>query len=195
MTWFAQRVLAEEHLDADPDVVQGVLVDPDALARLTPLVARIEVGRVEDGGGDVGQDAEGGGDGARAAVERWTWQLVGISAVGVRAAPRFTTLMAVRPGEVRFRPDPSRTGRSAAEGRIIVAPDDRGWAAVHLDLTARVELPLPRMAGRAVRRAMWETMRAGGARFADALVADLGGVDRVGLQVTRSGGTAARSAG
>ncbi|WP_157965462.1 hypothetical protein [Euzebya rosea] len=160
MTCFAQRVIANDVLDVEHDRVFDVLADPDCLATLTPLVARI------DTNGD-----------------RWTWQLVEVSALGVTATARFTTLMDIGTDAIRFRPAPDVDERASATGHLEVTPEADGRTRVAIDLTATVELPLPRMMSRPVTAVMFATMRGGGSRFADNLLDHLGNPGRRGMEV------------
>jgi hypothetical protein len=178
MTRFAQRILSDDRIRVAAPTLHRCLTSPEALAELTPLVAAIS--------------AEG---------DRWVWQLVGISALGITAAPSFTTLMDVGETRIGFEPDPGRPERASATGFIVVEPDGPDHTRVAIDLTATVELPLPQAAGRAVRRVMYRTMRAGGTRFAEALLHRLGDPPHRGLHVrpgpapdaaTPGGGTAGR---
>jgi carbon monoxide dehydrogenase subunit G len=179
---FAQRILSSDRIEAAPEPLRDVLGSPALLAELTPLVQGIEV-----------------------AGDRWRWQLVGITALGISAAPAFTTVMAVEPTRIAFRPDPSRPERASATGHISVEPDGPDHTVVAIDLTATVDLRLPSVAARAVRSVMYSTMRAGGARFADNLLAHLGDPPHRGLDVrpgptpgpavTGRGGSGRRRAG
>ena len=160
MTLFTQRVIADDVLAVEPGRVFDVLADPNCLATLTPLVARIET----DG-------------------ERWTWQLVEVSALGVTATARFTTLMDIGSEAIRFRPATDVDERASATGHLEVTADETGGTRVAIDLTATVELPLPRMMSRPVTAVMFATMRGGGSRFADNLLDHLGNPDRRGMEV------------
>lgn len=168
MPTFAQRITADDVLDAAPEAVWPVFADPHQLAALAPLVDRIA--------------AEGA---------RWRWHLTGINRLGMTAAPVFTTLVAVDGTAMDFAPDPARQERAAARGRLEVVAAADGGTRVLLDLTATVELPLPALAERGVTRVMYTTLKAGGTRFADNLVAALGHPARRGLAVRRAAVVAA----
>lgn len=157
---FSQRLVADDRFDAPPEQVRAIFDDPERLAELTPLVAEI----TESG-------------------DRWRWKLVGITRLGITAAPAFTTVIDADDHGMAFSPDPTRSERATAAGRLTVRPD-HGGTEVELDVTASVELPLPSMMGGAVRGAMRSTLKAGGARFADNLVAALGDPSRRGLRTT-----------
>ncbi len=160
MSTFAQRITSNDRIQVDPVALHEVLVTSKMLARLTPLVASIDV----DG-------------------ERWTWQLVGVNALGINAAPAFTTLMNIDDRRIAFEPDPTTDERATATGVITVEPDGPAHTVVAIDLTATVDLPLPRMTTRAVQSVMFSTMKAGGARFAENLLRHLGNPPHRGLDV------------
>lgn len=161
MPRFSQTVLSDDQIQIAPEALWEVLVDPDLLAELTPLVDRIT--QLED---------------------RWTWRLVTVNALGMRAAPEFTTLIRLHDGtRIDFEPDPSAEERASAEGFLTVGPDGDGGARIAIDVTATVELPLPTVMGRPVRRVMFQTMKAGGTRFARNLLAHLGNPPHRGLDV------------
>ena len=130
-----------------------VLTDPAVLAALTPLVHSIE--------------PEG---------EQWRWTLIGIDGLGIRAQPSFTEHMAfVDDREIVFTPapPPDQTERAAVEGSYRLDPAT-GGCTVSIDLTVRVDLPLPGLARRSVETIMTSTMRTTGQRFAANLYEHLG---------------------
>lgn len=121
-----------------------VLTDPDLLARLTPLLRRI--------------DADG---------DRWRWQMSGLEVLGVGFAPLFTERMRWTPQsriDFSHEPAPGVTEQAGAEGHyeLTDTPDGTRLAIV---LGLEVELPLPRLAAPAVRAVMTATMRGIGDRF------------------------------
>lgn len=163
MTRFRTTVRTDDIVQVEPDRIWSVLHDPDLLAELTPAVAQITT----DG-------------------DRWCWRLVGINAMGVSAAPSFTERMSFDEDARRidFRHDPP-AGKSEAAGatgtyHLIVTADG---TYVGIELTAHVDLPLPKLAGGAVRGVMDRTIVAGGQRFADRLMAHLHITRSRGIQV------------
>jgi carbon monoxide dehydrogenase subunit G len=154
MTRFSRRHVAEADVPAARQEIWAVLSDPDLLAGMTPLIDRITTH------GDV-----------------WCWQLGGISALGVRAAPSFTERMAFTPGErIDFRHDPPPGGdeRAGADGVYTLADLGDAGTRLSIDITIWVDLPLPRVSRRAVERVMAESMARTGDRFAQNLYAHLG---------------------
>jgi carbon monoxide dehydrogenase subunit G len=165
MPTFSQRVLSDDRIDTSPGEVWEVLVTPELLARLTPLVDRITVD------GDL-----------------WHWRLTPVSGLGMTEAPEFTTLMHLEEGRrISFEPAPGADDRASAVGELRVDADGDGTT-VAIDITASVDLPLPGLMGRAVRGVMFQTMKAGGSRFARNMLAHLGDPPHRGLHV-RSGDT------
>ena len=70
MTTFTSRDVSTAVVPAPREEIWAIVSDPTALAELTPMIESIEPA------GDV-----------------WTWQLKGISALGVTVAPSFTERM------------------------------------------------------------------------------------------------------
>lgn len=161
MPRFTQTVRSDDRIRTAPEDVWAVLVDPVLLARMTPLVDAITV----DG-------------------DRWRWQLTKVSGVGMTATPEFTTLMRVEEGRrIEFEPAPEADDRASARGFLTVEADGVDHMVVAIDVTASVDLPLPRAMARPVTRVMFTTMRAGGSRFARNLLAHLGDPPHRGLDV------------
>jgi carbon monoxide dehydrogenase subunit G len=150
---FQATVESEADISAARSAVWAVLTDPVVLPRLTPLLSRIDV----DG-------------------DRWRWHLMRIAALGVSVMPVFTETMRFVPEqriEYRHTPPNGRRERAGAEGFYSLADVD-GGTRLAIALTLRVELPLPRAAGRAVERIMRTTMERTGERFATNLLRHLG---------------------
>lgn len=164
MTRFTTTVRTDDILDVDAAAVWAVMTDPGLLADLTPAVAEITP---LDG-------------------DLWCWRMVGIDAMGISVAPSFTERMAFdhdrRTITFEHAPPDGKTEAAGARGTYVLLDTDAG-AYVGIDLTAHVDLPLPRMAGPAVRKVMDKTIVAGGGRFADKLMAHLGVTRSRGLQV------------
>ncbi|CAN5360741.1 hypothetical protein BH23ACT9_BH23ACT9_16170 [soil metagenome] len=160
MPTFSQTVLSDDRIKATPEEVWAVLVDPVMLAKLTPLVDTITV--------------EG---------ERWTWRLTTVNGLGLTAAPEFTTVMRLGEGRrIDFEPDPQSGERATAKGFLTVDVDG-DETILAIDVTASVDLPLPRMMSKPVRSIMFSTMKAGGSRFARNLLRHLGNPSHRGLDV------------
>ncbi len=154
MTWFSARTVAHSCVPVPPDSIWQVLTDPAVLATLTPLVRSIE--------------PHG---------EHWRWTLHGIDGLGVRAQATFTEQMEFIAGRrIIFTPDPppGSPERAAIDGVYTLDPSPDGGCEVGIDLTARVDLPLPGLARRTVESIMGATMRSTGERFATNLYEHLG---------------------
>ena len=133
MTWFTATRTSEAVVTAEQQQVWDVLNDPAEVARLTPLVRRIEV----DG-------------------DHWRWVMEEIPGLGISLAPSFTVLMeADEPERIAFTHDPpeGRRERAGVEGTYLLAEHAEG-ARLAMDLAVRVDLPLNRLAKPAVRTAM-----------------------------------------
>lgn len=132
-----------------------MLVDPDTLARLTPLVRSI----TDDGRGN------------------WHWKLSGIDVLGTSLSPSFTVAMDFTERErIDFTPapPPGRPERAAVTGWYVlgdVAGSGRTHLATSLEIT--VDLPLPRLSRRAVEASMQRVVDAMGTSFSRNLLAHL----------------------
>ena len=138
---------------APRDEIWRVLTDPELLADLTPLLARI--------------DAHGA---------TWTWHMAGISALGVEVAPSFTETMEFVEGEridFAHTPPAGSRERSGADGVYRLGDADDGTE-VAVDITIHVDLPLPALSRSTVERVMTQTMRRTGDRFHTNLLDHLG---------------------
>ncbi len=166
MTTFAQRIVSDDRIATPSERVWAVLRDPDALARLTPLVDRIEV----DG-------------------DRWRWQLATVRGLGLEEALSLTTVMEFSDQAIAFRPAPEAGDRASARGQLDVVADGEAHTRVAIDLEATVDLPLPRLAAKAVQAVMYPAMRTAGVRFANNLLAELGNPGHDGVNVRRSEAT------
>lgn len=152
MATFEARNQSEETVPYAREDIWAVLTDPDLLARLSPLVKRID---------DQG--------------EHWIWHLTGISALGVSIDPCFRERMYFVDGhKIDFQHDPpaDRHERAGADGRYLLEGTEHGTH-LAIDLTIHVELPLPRTAGPTVRRVMHQIMQRTGDRFAQNLLSHL----------------------
>lgn len=142
-----------EVVPADRHDIWAALTDPGTLTELTPMLCRI--------------DTHG---------DRWVWHLLGFSALGVEIAPCFTEAMRFAPAEridFEHTPPPDQYERAGADGRYLLE-DTEGGTRLDIRLTIHVELPLPKMSERAVRRVMEQSMRTTGERFGRNLLDHLG---------------------
>lgn len=160
MAVFEASNQSEETVPHSRESIWAVLTDPALLARLSPLVNRID------------------SDGGRIAAEgthhaHWVWHLAGISALGITIDPSFRERMTFVDGhKIEFAHDPEHHERAGADGRYLLDEVD-GGTHLSIDLTIHVELPLPRTAGPAVRRVMHGVMQRTGDRFAHNLLEHL----------------------
>ena len=138
---------------AERSVLWSVLIDPDLLPKLTPLLRRIETD------GDL-----------------WRWHMVGLSVLGIGISPVFTERMTfdseMRIDYTHEQPEGANE-RTGAEGSYVLADVEDGTH-LAISLTLNVELPLPGLAGPAVRTVMQETMQRTGERFSANLLQHLG---------------------
>lgn len=149
MQRFSSRNVSEAILPVRRERVWDVVSDPACLAALTPLIDRIE--------------ADG---------DHWCWKLRGIDGLGISVEPSFTERMTFdEPERIAYEPDPpaGATERFGATGTYVLdsLPGDR--TRLFIDITLHAELPLPRLARRAVEGVMAKTMDATGKRFAENL--------------------------
>lgn len=132
--------------------VWDVLVDPAAVARLTPLVSSIEV------------DSR----------ERWIWRLQGVPLPGRRLDLTMTERMTFAPQRrIDFTHDPlGGSSRAGAHGHYLLEPVQDGTR-LTIELTVSVQLPLPGLARPAVEPAMQQVLHQMGQRFAAGLGKEL----------------------
>ncbi|MDN5917637.1 MAG: hypothetical protein L0I76_21500 [Pseudonocardia sp.] len=129
-----------------------VLVDPDLLPKLTPLLSRVE--------------ADG---------DRWRWHLVRLKVLGIGISPVFTERMTFDEGRrIAFTHDPPTgvTEWAGAEGHYELSDVD-GGTHLSIELTLHVDLPLSRLASPVVTRTMQATMQMMGDRFSANLLRQL----------------------
>lgn len=142
-----------EVVPADRQDIWAALTDPETLTELTPMLHRI--------------DTHG---------DQWVWHMLGFSALGVEIAPSFTETMEFTPSEridFAHTPPPDQYERAGADGRYVLEDVD-GGTRLDIRLTIHVDLPLPSLSKRAVRRVMEQSMRTTGERFGRNLLAHLG---------------------
>lgn len=153
MTWFEARRTSEAVVSADRRAVWDALVDPDAIASMTPLVERIE-----------------------AVGDHWHWQLQNVPGLGVSLAPAFTVRFETdEPQRIEFVHDPpdGRRERAGVDGVYLLAEVPEGTH-LKIDLGVRVDLPLPRLARPAVATTMQGVLASMGKGFSSALLDRLG---------------------
>ena len=167
MTRFTTTVRTDDVMHTDAQTVWTAMQDPDLLASLAPAIAAITP---LDG-------------------DRWCWQMVGISAMGVSVAPSFTERMVFDEEAMRidFEHAPSGSKEAAGAKGTWLAQDVDGGAYVGIELIAHVDLPLPKMAKGAVTSVMDRTIVAGGQRFARNLMEHLGVKSNRGMEVVPNG--------
>lgn len=154
MATFGSRNRSIATVPVSPERIWEVLTDPGLLAELTPLVDHITAR------GDV-----------------WTWQLAGISGLGLEVAPAFTERMTFVPIsliEFRHDPPPGRTERAGVDGTYRITRVEEGSSKLAIDLTMCVELPMPRVAAPVVERIIATTMGRTGDAFSRNLYRHLG---------------------
>jgi carbon monoxide dehydrogenase subunit G len=136
------------------DAVWDLLVDPDAIARLTPLVAAIVV------------DDQG----------RWVWSLQRVPVPGRRLDVTMTEEMTFTPqSRIEFSHAPLEDGvRAGADGFYALEPVDDGTR-LTIELTVTARLPLPSLARPAVEATMQQVLNQMGNRFAANMLRELGG--------------------
>ncbi len=152
MTRFASTRRDVADVPYPVDAVWAILVDPDAVARLTPLVASIDV------------DDQG----------RWVWCLQRVPLPGHRFDLVMTEEMAFTPRQrIDFRHGPlDHRSRAGAAGHYLLEPLD-GATRLAIELTVTAELPLPGLVRGAVQPAMQRVLAQMGHRFAANLLLEL----------------------
>jgi carbon monoxide dehydrogenase subunit G len=153
MTWFEASTRSEAVVTADREAVWDVLVDPAAIADMTPLVRTIEV-----------------------SGDHWRWQLQKVPGLGVSLAPSFTVRLELdEPHRIAFVHDPpdGERERAGVDGEYLLTEHERGTH-LSIDLGARVDLPLSRLARPAVTATMRRVIDSMGAGFSRALLERLG---------------------
>jgi carbon monoxide dehydrogenase subunit G len=154
MSAFTATTRSQAIVAADPPAIWNALTDPHLLPQLTPLLTRIEVER----------------------PDLWRWHLMRISALGVGISPVFTEHMQFQPMrriEFTHQPPAGVTEHAGVVGTYQLA-EHRHGTRLAVELTMRVELPLPRLSAPAVQRVMTATMARTGERFSENLLRHLG---------------------
>ncbi len=153
MTIFTAATEAKAVVRASREEIWAVLIDPDLIAQFTPFVTSIT--------------ADG---------ELWTWQMSGLDVLGVKVSPSFTERMVFdEPDRIEFHHDPpdGTRERSGVEGWYDLTEVAEG---THLatGLEISLDLPLPKVSGRAVRATMKGVIDKMGDRFSKNLLDHLG---------------------
>jgi carbon monoxide dehydrogenase subunit G len=135
------------------EAVWDVLVDPDAIARMTPMVSRI----MADG-------------------DQWTWCLQGVPLPGRALDLSMVETMKFTPQtRIDFTHGPlERHLQAGAEGHYGLEPIEAGTR-LTIDLTISARLPIPGVARPAVTTAMAQVLRQMGTRFAANMLRELDG--------------------
>lgn len=154
MTTFTSRDVSTAVVPAPRDDIWAIVSDPATLAELTPLIDTIEPA------GDL-----------------WTWQLKGISALGVTVAPSFTERMVLdAPARMEYvhEPPAGTNELAGAHGTYDLTELSPTSTRLDIDITLCADLPLPKFSRRAVEKVMATTMRRTGDAFAERLYERLG---------------------
>ncbi len=153
MTRFSASTEATAVVKATRQEIWDLLVDPDAIAEMTPFVKRIT--------------ADG---------DHWRWEMSGLEVLGKNVSPAFTEKMTFTDLErIEFRHDPPEgtTERSAVEGWYDLSDADEGTRlATSLEIT--LDLPLPKVSSKAVTATMSGVIEKMGDRFSKNLLDRLG---------------------
>lgn len=154
MPWFSASTSSSAVVAAPRQAVWAALTDPGVVADLTPMVRSITAS------GDL-----------------WRWELVRVPVLGLSVAPAFTEQMTFTDGsriDYAHAPPSGSTERTGVEGWYELADADDGGTSLAISLTVSTELPVPRVAGPAVRTAMGGVMATMGTGFSRNLRRHLG---------------------
>ena len=161
MATFKAHTHAEAVVLAPQSEIWAVLVDPDLMAKFTPFLKRIT--------------ADG---------EHWRWEMSGIDVLGVKVAPSFTEKMVFsEPDRIEFHHDPpaGTKEKSSVAGWYDLKPvpgADGGGTFLATDLEISLDLPLPKVFGKAVRATMKKVVDTMGDKFSQNLLDHLGAEQR-----------------
>lgn len=134
--------------------VWEALVDPDLVARLTPMVKSISTSPDD--------------------AETWIWHLRTIPVVGVAIEPHFTVKMTFTPEEhISYSPVPGQKENTCVTGEYGLTATGESSTHLSIHLTITVALPLPKMSRRVVHPVMQATLATMGVGFARALDREL----------------------
>ncbi len=151
MARFTGKTESEAVVTASRADVWKLLTDPDAVARLTPFLQRIEV---ED--------------------DLWIWHMSNIPGLPVKFAPTFTEKMTFQELERIDYDHAPREGKepAAVKGYYKLDEHDQGTR-LGISLEICVALPLPKAAGGMVEKVMHGVMARMGDRFAQRMLKEL----------------------
>ena len=153
MNRFSVTVESEDVVAYPRSAVWDVLTDPDRLAPIVPRLDRI----VADG-------------------DNWRWVLLGFNVLGLAVEPSFTERMTFVPGtNIRFEhaPPPGKRETAGASGEYRLSDVEGGGTRVWIRIQLHVDLPLPKVAGGAVRAVMRHEVDRMGDGFAEGLEREL----------------------
>lgn len=153
MNRFSVTTQEQDVVDAPRGEVWDILTTPERLAPLVPRLDRI----VANG-------------------DHWCWVLQGFSVLGLTVEPSFTERMFLTPEtHIRFEHDPPAGKRenAGASGEYRLADVGDGRTSVAIRLQIHVDLPLPQLAGGAVRAVMRREVDRMGDGFSAAIQAEL----------------------
>ena len=153
MTTFSAHTTAEAIVPVPRDRVWDVLIDPDLIAQLTPFVKSIK--------------ADG---------EHWIWTLSGFNVLGKGFSATFTERMTLEDGKrIEFAHDPPRGIKepTSVNGWYNLADVEEG-VRLETSMEIQVDMPLPKLAGGAVRTTMKGVLATMGDRFSKNLLTHLG---------------------
>ncbi|MBW3620838.1 MAG: SRPBCC family protein [Actinobacteria bacterium] len=152
MNRFSVTIESEDVVAGSRSQVWAILTDPDRLAQLVPRLDRVET----DG-------------------DRWSWVLRGFRVLGLTIEPSFTERMTFDPETtIRFEHAPPQGARenAGASGEYRLR-DAEGGTHVAIRIQLHVDLPLPLVAGGAVRAVMRREVDRMGDGFAAGLRREL----------------------
>lgn len=151
MARFTGRTESQAVVTARREQVWDLLTDPDAVARLTPFLQRIEV--VDD---------------------LWIWHMGNIPGLPVKFAPTFTERMRFTELERIDYEHAPRGGKepAAVKGHYVLSEHPEGTK-LGISLEICAALPLPKAAGGMVERVMQGVMAKMGDRFAQRMLKEL----------------------
>jgi carbon monoxide dehydrogenase subunit G len=157
VTTFSATKQAEAVVGADQKEIWAALVDPDLMARLTKYVKRIT--------------ADG---------DTWRWELSGLEVLGRSIAPAFTERMVFdEPNRIEFHHEPpGRREPAGVNGWYELTPLPDGSTRLETKMSICVDLPLPRVSGRAVEKVMRSVLDSMGDGFSANLLAHLDAEER-----------------
>ncbi|KGN42276.1 hypothetical protein N801_00470 [Knoellia aerolata DSM 18566] len=152
MATFSATKISQATVEHPRDLVWDVLTDPEAVARLTPMVASIT-----------------------ATEDRWRWQLTRIPVLGKSFELAFTETMTYDPRtRITFRHTPVGTERAGTDGRYDLADAADGASTdLRIELKVTVDLPFPGLARPAIQTTMQGVLAAMGAGFARSIEKEL----------------------